>query len=76
MVVELRRLDLHFVRRTGRLHEFRRRRAGGRRGHQDLRVTDTVYQVFEILGFPSLFDIVADRQAAVSGIPKRPRKEN
>ena len=28
-------------------------------------LTETVYQVFDILGFPALFDIVPDRQAAV-----------
>jgi anti-sigma B factor antagonist len=28
-------------------------------------LTDDVYQVFDILGFPALFDIVADRQAAI-----------
>ena len=28
-------------------------------------LVDTVYQVFDILGFPALFDIVPDRQAAI-----------
>ena len=28
-------------------------------------LTDTVYQVFDILGFPALFDILPDRQAAI-----------
>lgn len=39
-------------------------------------VTDTVYQVFEILGFPSLFDIVADQAAAVERFSEAPTKEN
>jgi anti-sigma B factor antagonist len=28
-------------------------------------LTDVVYQVFDILGFPALFDVVPDRQAAI-----------
>ena len=28
-------------------------------------LTEDVYQVFDILGFPALFDIVPDRQAAI-----------
>jgi anti-sigma B factor antagonist len=39
-------------------------------------VTDTVYQVFEILGFPSLFDILADQPAATRRFAEVPTKEN
>ena len=39
-------------------------------------VTETVYQVFEILGFPSLFDILADRPAAVQRFSEVPTKES
>jgi anti-sigma B factor antagonist len=39
-------------------------------------VTDTVYQVFEILGFPSLFDILPDQPAAVQRFSEVPTKEN
>ena len=39
-------------------------------------VTETVYQVFEILGFPSLFDILPDQAAAVQRFAEVPIKEN
>jgi anti-sigma B factor antagonist len=39
-------------------------------------VGETVYQVFEILGFPSLFDILADQPAAVHRFSEVPTKEN
>lgn len=39
-------------------------------------VADTVYQVFEILGFPSLFDILADQPAAVQRFSEVPTKED
>ena len=39
-------------------------------------VTDTVYQVFEILGFPSLFDILADQPAAVQRFSEVPTRES
>jgi anti-sigma B factor antagonist len=39
-------------------------------------VTDTVYQVFEILGFPSLFDILADQAAAVQRFSEVPTRES
>ena len=39
-------------------------------------VTDTVYQVFEILGFPSLFDILADQPAAVQRFSEAPTRES
>ncbi|MBZ5619170.1 MAG: STAS domain-containing protein [Acidobacteriia bacterium] len=39
-------------------------------------VSDTVYQVFEILGFPSLFDILADQATAVQRFSEVPTKEN
>jgi anti-sigma B factor antagonist len=35
-----------------------------------------VYQVFEILGFPSLFDIVEDVPAAVAKYAETPVREN
>jgi anti-sigma B factor antagonist len=39
-------------------------------------VTDTVYQVFEILGFPSLFDILADLPAAIQRFSEVPTRES
>ena len=39
-------------------------------------VTDTVFQVFEILGFPTLFDILPDQPAAVERFSEAPTKEN
>jgi len=39
-------------------------------------VTDTVYQVFEILGFPSLFDILADQPAAAQRFSEVPTRES
>jgi anti-sigma B factor antagonist len=39
-------------------------------------VTETVYQVFEILGFPSLFDILADQPAAVQRFSEVPTRES
>ena len=39
-------------------------------------VTETVFQVFEILGFPSLFDILADQAAAVQRFSEVPTKED
>jgi hypothetical protein len=39
-------------------------------------VTDTVYQVFEILGFPSLFDILADQPATVQRFSEVPTRES
>lgn len=39
-------------------------------------VTDTVYQVFEILGFPSLFDILADQPGAVQRFSEVPTRES
>ena len=50
-----------------------------RAGNGDIKicsVTETVYQVFEILGFPSLFDILADQPAAVQRFSEVPTKEN
>jgi len=38
-------------------------------------VTETVYQVFEILGFPSLFDILPDQAAAVQRFAEAPVRE-
>ncbi len=39
-------------------------------------VTETVYQVFEILGFPALFDILKDQPAAVQRFAEVPIKED
>ncbi len=39
-------------------------------------LVDTVYQVFEILGFPALFDILPDRPAAVQRFAEVPIKES
>jgi anti-sigma B factor antagonist len=39
-------------------------------------VTETVYQVFEILGFPSLFDILPDQAAAVKQFAEAPTRES
>ena len=39
-------------------------------------LTDTVYQVFDILGFPDLFDIVANRQAAIDKFTGAAGKES
>jgi len=39
-------------------------------------VSETVYQVFEILGFPSLFDILADQPAAVQRFSEVPTRES
>jgi anti-sigma B factor antagonist len=39
-------------------------------------VSDTVYQVFEILGFPSLFDILPDQPAAIQRFSEAPTKES
>ena len=39
-------------------------------------LTDAVYSVFDILGFPALFDIVADRTAAVQKFAEPSRKES
>ncbi len=39
-------------------------------------LVDTVYQVFEILGFPALFDILPDRPAGVLRFTEVPIKES
>jgi anti-sigma B factor antagonist len=39
-------------------------------------LAETVYQVFEILGFPALFDILPDRAAAVHRFAEVPTKES
>ena len=39
-------------------------------------LTDAVYSVFDILGFPALFDIVADQVAAVQKFAEPSRKES
>jgi anti-sigma B factor antagonist len=39
-------------------------------------VTETVYQVFEILGFPSLFDILPDQPGAVQRFSEAPTRES
>ncbi|HTS28853.1 MAG TPA: STAS domain-containing protein [Bryobacteraceae bacterium] len=39
-------------------------------------VTDNVYQVFEILGFPTLFDILADQPAALQRFAEAPTRES
>jgi anti-sigma B factor antagonist len=39
-------------------------------------LADTVYQVFDILGFPALFDILPDRQAAIDKFCGPAGKEN
>jgi anti-sigma B factor antagonist len=39
-------------------------------------VTDTVYQVFEILGFPSLFDILPDQPATIQRFAEAPVRED
>jgi anti-sigma B factor antagonist len=39
-------------------------------------LTDSVYQVFDILGFPALFDVVPDRQAAIDKFCGRAAKES
>ena len=39
-------------------------------------LTEPVYQVFDILGFPALFDIVPDRQTAVEKFSGPARKES
>jgi anti-sigma B factor antagonist len=38
-------------------------------------LNEAVYQVFDILGFPTLFDIVPDQQAAVQKFSEPARKE-
>ena len=38
-------------------------------------VIDTVYQVFEILGFPALFDILPDQPSAVQRFAEAPVRE-
>jgi anti-sigma B factor antagonist len=50
-----------------------------RAAHGDIKiccVSETVYQVFEILGFPSLFDILPDQDAAVRRFFEVPTKED
>jgi anti-sigma B factor antagonist len=39
-------------------------------------LADEVYQVFDILGFPALFDIVPDRQAAIDKFCEPDGKES
>ena len=39
-------------------------------------LADTVYQVFDILGFPALFDIVPDRQTAIDKFCPPEEKES
>ena len=39
-------------------------------------LVETVYQVFEILGFPALFDILPDRPAAIQRFAEVPTKES
>ena len=39
-------------------------------------LAETVYQVFDILGFPALFDIVPDRQAAIDKFSGAAGKES
>jgi anti-sigma B factor antagonist len=39
-------------------------------------VSEAVFQVFEILGFPALFEIVPDRQAAIRGFSTARTEEN
>ena len=39
-------------------------------------LVDTVYQVFEILGFPELFDILPDKAAAVARFAQVPTRES
>jgi anti-sigma B factor antagonist len=39
-------------------------------------LTDSVYSVFDILGFPALFDIVPDQAAAVQKFSEPARKES
>ena len=39
-------------------------------------LNEAVYQVFDILGFPALFDIVPDQPAAVQKFSEPARKEN
>lgn len=50
-----------------------------RAAHGDIKICDvseTVYQVFEILGFPSLFDILPDQEAALRRFFEVPTKED
>ena len=39
-------------------------------------LAEAVYQVFDILGFPALFDIVPDRQAAIDKFSSPAEKES
>jgi anti-sigma B factor antagonist len=50
-----------------------------RAAHGDIKicsVSETVFQVFEILGFPSLFDILPDQPAAIQRFADVPTKED
>ena len=50
-----------------------------RAAHGDIKICDvseTVYQVFEILGFPALFDILPDQESAIRRFFEVPTKED